>query len=1169
MWEAYLFVLVGALVLPTAGNTSSLITRAPFPFNNSTVHSNSSTYNTTSAFGSGIVSNIPSNTAPLVANDTIIAISTLALSSSTSHPPYANTSFPIMDSTTSPSTMEHPTTSKSVTSPTTTSLIQLSLATGKTDEPLAGTPTTGMSSLATSDQGSTPSTPRSSRSGTPTTSFIDPLPPLSYFTIPPLSFQNTTTRPPWLSQPSLLSNTGTTPPLATTTAATTTTPDNEDGLRISAPDFEELGLWTPTLTSGTVTAAAVTFSFELFSHKHQKTSTHTKDNTAAPTADALTLFKALIPHMTTSADIFGHAEDAISRLNDAVSDGSSTDSGIATAGSSMLNLLGNAFSTGARVGKALADIELEELDSEGNTINQGNLINVVDQIQTELYDLGQMIGKVEPLIKAQLNKKNAKFVLKVFFGVTAARVLKTNLQKLANWSFDSPKAHEIPTPTTKPTATSATSSSSSSSSSATETPKEYCIVTRRGTTIPQYEAFIKSLPDAAEGRRIVYPNLDSQVYTTVLNSSEVKIVRKNPIVFGAAINTSGAEEADDGYGVIPRPKPSAIQERGTETNRVRVPESPDHLRLISQGPKNAHDRESRTIPFEPLPDYVLSPKAGEGMTIYVIDSGIDPGHPEHARSYDPNHFYCVPNSLMKLPERDAKMVPYIAVPDTIMKDTRDHGQCVASLATGIINGVAKKSRLVPVRHRNTKYQITEEAVQKSWRYVINEVVATNNGLNGPPPPPGWAVINYSIGFGRHNGVYGYPSGDWAERKDHMRILLEECWENDIVTVVAAGNEGNSDDYDLSQDIPACLGTTANALITVGASDINGQQWHQTTRDAGLGGSISIWAQGDDIQCAALGDQGFQRNKGTSFAAPQIAGLAAYFMSLSQQELPWTPQKEHQPPYLDAPNLHTKGKVSKAVKDYLVALSYPRIPGGVNVGYNGAEYNTCDVVPGTSVVKRQQGEDSLLNLDEFGFEPILNRRDSSASVCSLSSRSSATSSSSWTTSWATSSTASSSSSSISITTIATATTSLPPWKTSDSLRECLLDPDFSKVNSCLHSLASAYPDSSSTSFPIPSPSPTSPGGPDPRCNGLIKCSHDPDPPSPPPTSASPPTSALPPDIPPSPTPAPPSPTPDPPSPTPAPPTPPDPPAPPAPPAKPSTSPTPEPVCLGFNIFPGCG
>lgn len=274
----------------------------------------------------------------------------------------------------------------------------------------------------------------------------------------------------------------------------------------------------------------------------------------------------------------------------------------------------------------MADIELDELDLEGNTIRHGNLINVVDQIQTELYDLGQIIGKVEPLMKAQLNKKNAKLVLKLFFGVTAARVLKTNLRKLANWSFESPKAPEKPTPTTKPTATSTTSSSSSSSSSATETPKEWCIVTHRGTTIPQYEAFIKSLPDGGEGRRIVYANLDSQVYTTLLNSTEAEKVRKNPIIFAVADNTSRMEEADDGYHVIPRHNLPDTQGEIVKMNRVRVPESPDHLRLISQGPENVRERESRTVPFERLPDYVLSPKAGDGITIYVIDSGIDPTH---------------------------------------------------------------------------------------------------------------------------------------------------------------------------------------------------------------------------------------------------------------------------------------------------------------------------------------------------------------------------------------------------------------------------------------------------------------------------------------------------------------------------------------------------------------
>lgn len=69
----------------------------------------------------------------------------------------------------------------------------------------------------------------------------------------------------------------------------------------------------------------------------------------------MALFKDLVPQLTTSADIFGNTEDAISRLNDVVNDSGSTDSGIAAAGSSVLSILGNAFS-----GKSITSLLVTE-----------------------------------------------------------------------------------------------------------------------------------------------------------------------------------------------------------------------------------------------------------------------------------------------------------------------------------------------------------------------------------------------------------------------------------------------------------------------------------------------------------------------------------------------------------------------------------------------------------------------------------------------------------------------------------------------------------------------------------------------------------------------------------------------------------------------------------------
>ena len=118
----------------------------------------------------------------------------------------------------------------------------------------------------------------------------------------------------------------------------------------------------------------------------------------------------------------------------------------------------------------------------------------------------------------------------------------------------------------------------------------------------------------------------------------------------------------------------------------------------------------------------------------------------------------------------------------------------------------------------------------------------SNGLTGYGSPS-------LQGYPRENSG-GSPSGEWVLWRDMFDRLLKECWENDIVTVIAAGNKGGLG-YTLDSDVPATLGTPTNPLITVGASDINGIRWpgtsiedHENTK-SGSGGSISIWAQGDN------------------------------------------------------------------------------------------------------------------------------------------------------------------------------------------------------------------------------------------------------------------------------------------------------------------------------------
>ena len=213
---------------------------------------------------------------------------------------------------------------------------------------------------------------------------------------------------------------------------------------------------------------------------------------------------------------------------------------------------------------------------------------------------------------------------------------------------------------------------------------------------------------------------------------------------------------------------------------------------------------------------------------------------------------------------------------------------------------------------------------------------------------------------------------FEQRKSLLDDLLKKCWELDIVTVIAAGNDGDFPSRDLKDSIPACLGTPDNALITVGAATKDGQRHHLTTREVkGGAGSITVWAKGDmPTYCAAREGTGSQKLEGTSLAAAQVSGLAAYFLSLSMNELP-VPKGTTMDPtsamYKLGPDLHVEGKVAKAVKEYVKNMSHVHSAGGVNMAYNGAEDDVCKAVRSESIPMKRA---TAPKKNAYGLTPFI-------------------------------------------------------------------------------------------------------------------------------------------------------------------------------------------------------
>lgn len=166
------------------------------------------------------------------------------------------------------------------------------------------------------------------------------------------------------------------------------------------------------------------------------------------------------------------------------------------------------------------------------------------------------------------------------------------------------------------------------------------------------------------------------------------------------------------------------------------------------------------------------------------------------------------------------------------------------------------------------------------------------------------------------------------QSDFVLPLLAESWSHDIVTVVSCSNEA-SDTF--GNTTPQRYGTPDNALITVmQVFDDGFPAFHQSIpgpardgTDPHLVGSNTIYVDTEHIRVANAHDPNmlYRFSGGSSYGAPQIAGLAAYLLGV---------------PYLSPP---LPGTVAMEVKRRILQLSRTASPAGAGpIGPGGGVAN---------------------------------------------------------------------------------------------------------------------------------------------------------------------------------------------------------------------------------------
>ncbi|KAK1624078.1 subtilase [Colletotrichum phormii] len=222
--------------------------------------------------------------------------------------------------------------------------------------------------------------------------------------------------------------------------------------------------------------------------------------------------------------------------------------------------------------------------------------------------------------------------------------------------------------------------------------------------------------------------------------------------------------------------------------------------------------------------YVFDQTGGDGITAYIVDTGILTTHSEFQ-------------------SRATFGANFINSVDT---DENGHGSHVAGTIGGQTFGVAKNVNLIGVKVLDGDGAGSNSGVLDGMQFVIDDVAKKN--LTGK------AVMNMSLGGSASAAV---------------NRAIQALNNAGIVPVVAAGNENQ----DAANTSPA---SAANA-ITVGAIDARNDR---KASFSNFGTVVDIFAPGVNILSVGItSDTATNTLSGTSMASPHVAGLAAYLMGL--------------------------------------------------------------------------------------------------------------------------------------------------------------------------------------------------------------------------------------------------------------------------------------------------
>ncbi|KAF9942849.1 hypothetical protein BGZ67_009943 [Mortierella alpina] len=221
-------------------------------------------------------------------------------------------------------------------------------------------------------------------------------------------------------------------------------------------------------------------------------------------------------------------------------------------------------------------------------------------------------------------------------------------------------------------------------------------------------------------------------------------------------------------------------------------------------------------------DYLYNDAAGEGVTAYVVDTGVYVDHNEFEG-------------------RATWGANFISGSEDT--DENGHGTHVAGTIGGATYGVAKKVSIVGVKVLDAGGSGSTSGVVAGMDWVAKNAVA------------GKSVVNMSLGGGKSKALDAAAGRLYAAN---------------IPLIVAAGNSASTD---------ACNGSPSGAAntYTVAASD----KFDKTAYFTSYGKCVEIFGPGVDITSSWIGGADETNTiSGTSMATPHVVGVAALYLSFN-------------------------------------------------------------------------------------------------------------------------------------------------------------------------------------------------------------------------------------------------------------------------------------------------